>query len=443
MKRKGAIVFVAIFFFFSSTLSLAVTPQEEQTQGKEINKEIRRSVPVNNDPYISLHIQTIKKRLEDAGTLPFPITLTVMDSTAADAFTTMGGHVYISTGLIELCEKEEELAGVIAHELGHVKKRHVVKQMEKQKYLNIGALTTMLLALAVGGSTQAGGAIMATGMAGTQAMSLKYSREDEEEADREGSEIADKAGYGGLGSADFLKRLRPAGTDKLLPQYLLTHPYHDERIIALEKMWPQNRVTVDGSFFPYIVVRAQILHKSRLAGTDDMTVSRYEKDTKNPVNNYAACLIYSLKGNNEAAIRTARENTSPYRNIFLAEMYLNARRFQEAVYVLSRETGPFARFFLGKAYEGLGQQEMAISCFNQLLPHAKDFPEVYYRLGMLSGKAGQEGRGYEFLGRFYMQTGNFLLAKINLEKAITRYGINSREAREVMQLLDSVKEEKK
>ena len=72
---------------------------------------------------------------------------------------------------------------------------------------------------------------------------------------------------------------------------------------------------------------------------------------------------------------------------------------------------------------------------------AAPFREVYYRLGMLFGRIGEEARGYDYLGRFYLETGKFTLAKINLEKAISRYGINSSEGREAMRLLDSFKED--
>ena len=440
MKLKNILILTCIIFITASSFSLALTNDEEKKYGKEIYREITRSAPVNNDPYISLHLQTLKNSLEAKAILAFPATLTIIDSPTIDAFATMGGYVYITTGLIGMCDKEEELAGVVAHEFAHVKKRHIAKRMEKQKYLNIASLSTMLLAM-LAGSGPAGGAILAAGMGGTQAMSLKYSREDEEEADREGSVIADRAGYGGLGSAGFLKKLRTSGGDKLLPQYLLTHPYHEERIVALESMWPENKVLIDSPLFPFLAIRAQLLYKSRSTGSDDIFINRYLKDKNNPVNNYAASLIYSLKGDAEGSIGTARENTSVLKNLFLGEMLINARKFQDAIEILKDNRDPIAVFLLAKAYDGLGKTEMAIATFKGLLFYGSSFPEVYYRLGMLFGRIGEEARGYDYLGRFYLETGKFALAKINLEKAISRYGINSSEGREAMRLLDSFKED--
>jgi predicted Zn-dependent protease len=270
-------------------------------------------------------------------------------------------------------------------------------------------------------------------------MSLKYSREDEEEADREGSTIADRAGYGGLGSVAFLKKLRTTGTDKLLPQYLLTHPYFEARIVFLENMWGKNKITTEAPLFPYLSLRAQILHKSARVGGDDILINRYLKDKADPVNNYAACLVYSLMGNIDESIRVADENKSPFKNLFLGEMFINARKFPEAVGVLKNGTDPVSRFHLAKAYEGQGKHEMALSTLKEIISYGNVFPEIYYRLGMLYGRTGEEAKGYDYLGRFYVETGKFPLAKTNLEKAISRYGINSPEAKEALQILDSIK----
>jgi predicted Zn-dependent protease len=438
MKHKSFLIYTLILFFANSSLSFALTYDEEKKYGKEIYREIVQAIPANNDPYISLTADIIKKRLEEKAMMPFPATLTIIDSETIDAFATMGGYVYITTGLIGMCDKEEELAGVIAHEFGHVKKRHISKRMEKEKYLSIGMLSTMLLGMLVGGGSTPE-AIIVSGLAGAQTMALKYSREDEEEADREGSMIADKAGYGGLGSALFLKKLRIAGTDKLLPQYLLTHPYHEARIVFLERMWEKNKVTVEAPLFPYLALRAQILHKSARVGGDDIIINRYQKDKTDPVNNYAVCLVYSLKGNTDESIRIAGENKSSFKNVFLGEMLNNARKFSEAVDVLKTGTEPVARFLLAKAYEGQNKDKMAISTLKELIFYGNVFPEIYYRLGMLYGRTGEEAKGYDYLGRFYVETGKFNLARTNLEKAVSRYGINSPEAKETLQILDSIK----
>ncbi len=441
MKRTHAIVFAILFFFTTATVAPALTMEEERKYGKEINREIRKAAPVNNDPYISLYVDRIKRRLEDKAAMPFPVTLTIIDSESIDAFATMGGYAYITTGLIAMCDKEEALAGVLAHEFSHIKKRHIAKRMEKEKYFNIGMMASTLAALLIG-SGQTAGAIMTTSMAGVQQLSLKYSRDDEEEADREGAMLADKVGYGGLGTAEFLRKLRSAGGDALLPQYLLTHPNHEERIVALEKKWQGSKSTIDGSFFPYLCVRSKILHTVPGSGAGEILLNSYLKKKDDPANGYAAALVYSLRGDADKSITIASGNRSPYRDLFLGEVLVNARRFNEAIDDLKDSADPIARYFLARAYEGMGNGKTASDLLQRLSPYGPVFPEIYYRLGMLYGTMGKEGPGYDYLGRFYLETGKYPQARTYLEKAVTQYGINSPQGRDVLQLLETLKDPK-
>src|SRR5512136_2166439 len=80
-------------------LSHALSVEEERKYGKEIYLQIANSVPINTDPYISLYIRQIKARLEGVTSLPFPITLTVIQSQTVNAFATIGGYIYLTTGL--------------------------------------------------------------------------------------------------------------------------------------------------------------------------------------------------------------------------------------------------------------------------------------------------------------------------------------------------------
>ncbi len=441
MKRCIAIS-VLIAFLAASTFSFALTNEEERTYGKEIFLEIARSAPINNDPYVSLYLNDIRGRLESKTIMPFPTVLTVIDSPTIDAFATIGGYVYIASGLIANCDNEEEIAGVMAHEFAHIKKRHIAKRMEKQKYLNATVVATLLAAMLVGDSGRE--AVLMTGLGSAQSMALKYSREDEEEADREGSILANEAGYGGLGIADFLKKLRAGGGDKLYPQYLLTHPYHESRIINLEKVWTRKPPSVDTSLFPYIIARARVIQNYRSTGlADDIWLKRYARDPKDPVAAYGAALYHSLKGDFPQAIEIARKNPSPYRNLFLGEMFIAANKFPEAAATLRDVNEKAGRYFLARAYEGMGRNDLAVSTYRSLGAYAPSYPEIYYRLGMILGRTGNEGPGHEYLGRYYMYKGNYMLAKTNFEKAISRYGINSREGTELMRLLDSLEDKDK
>jgi predicted Zn-dependent protease len=222
---------ILLLVFFPSTI-FALTLDEEKKYGREVFVEISRSARLFSDPFVSLHMALIKRRLEAVADLPLPIRLTIIESPTLDAFATVGGYVFVTNGLLQQCDREEEIAGVLAHEFGHVGRRHIAKRVEKEKFVNWGMMATMLAAMLVPGNAKA--PVMVGGLGAGQAISLKYSREDEEEADRVGVVTAEKAGYNGTGTADFLKKLKVAGLEKNVPQYLLTHPYPDERIAKIE-----------------------------------------------------------------------------------------------------------------------------------------------------------------------------------------------------------------
>jgi beta-barrel assembly-enhancing protease len=433
LKRLVAALLLVVF-----PLNLmALTLTEEKKYGREIFVEISKSAGLATDPYVSIYLDVIKSRLEAVANLPLPIKLSLISSDTLDAFATVGGYVFITTGALEQCDKEEEIAGVLAHEFGHVGRRHVAQNVEKQKFVNWGMLAAMLLAM-LAPTSQGKAAVMATSMGAGQAVALKYTREAEEDADRVGLVTAEKAGYSGLGTVSFLKKLRASGLEKTVPQYLLTHPYSDDRITKIEQSATMTKTRVDDSLFPFVVARVKILGSPLNVQIEDVWMKRYQKEPENPVNAYGAALIYSIKGKTDQAEGILRKVNSPHRPLFLGEFFVGNNRPREAVELLKDDTNPISRFYLARAYEMQGDLKMAGSIYMELLGYAGTFPDLYQRAGMVLGRMQEEGRGYENLGRYYFVTGKDKQAKMNLEKAVSKYGINSGEAKEVLELLDTL-----
>ncbi len=131
--------------------------------------------------------------------------------------------------------------------------------------------------------------------------------------------------------------------------------------------------------------------------------------------------------------------------MFEGEFLVAGRRFKDAVAVLGGQAHPVARYFLAKAYEGQGDFATAWQILKGLASYAETFPEVYQRMGMVLGRQGNEAGGYEYLGRYYLETGRYKAARTNLEKSVSKYGINSPQGEEALKLLDQVipPEEKK
>jgi len=439
MKFRHVVAILLLFFFPSSVLAL--TLDEEKKYGRQVYAEISKSGPLYFDPYVSIYMGIIKTRLETAADLPLPIKLTIIESSTLNAFATVGGYVFITTGLLEQADKEEEVAGVLAHEFGHVGHRHVAKSIEKEKYLTWATVAAMMLAI-LAPDPNAKMALMATGLGAGQSVALKFSRENEHEADMAGVATAEKAGYSGIGSAEFLKKIRTSD-EKNVPQYLLTHPYSDDRVIDIEdRAKKPPRTTVDDSLFPFILVRLALVGRPLSVERGEVWLNRYRKNPKNPVDAYGAALVYTIKGDTGEALDLLSHIDSPYRPLFLGEFYVNSNRFKEAIEALSGLTQPIARFYLARAYEGQGNLVMAAQTYEELIPYAPGYPEIYQRIGMSMGRRGDEAGGYAFLGRYYLETGKDSAARMNLEKAISKYGINAPESEELLRLLDIVKSPK-
>jgi predicted Zn-dependent protease len=415
-----------------------LTLDEESKYGRETYLEIVRSARLYSDPYVCIEMAIVKRRLEAVSDLPFPIKLSIIDTPTLDAFAMIGGYVYVTTGILEQADREDEIAGILGHEFTHVGNRHVSRTMEKEKPISYASLATMLLGMLVPNPALKA-AVMTGSMGAGQALSLKYTREAEEEADKGGVEKTQNAGYDGAGSADLLKRLASTGLEKTMPQYLLTHPYSEDRVVKIQEMAKSRKTRVDVSLFPFVVARLQIIGKPLGAQNEEIWLKKYQKDPKDPVSVYGAGLVYSLKGDTDKAVAMVKTIDSPHTPLFIGEFYVAGRRFKEAIAVLRNETHPVARFYLAKAYEGLGDLAMAGTVLNELAPYAETFPEIDQRMGMVLGRQGNEGGGYEYLGRYYFETGRYQAAKVNLEKAVAKYGINSKEAEGVLKLLDVMK----
>jgi beta-barrel assembly-enhancing protease len=434
MKFKA--LTVAILLVCLPFTASGLTVSDEEKAGKQIHLEVLRSFRLNNDPYVCLYIGRIAKRLEPNAGVPFPVRLTVVESPTPNAFATMGGYAYVTTGLIEMADREEEVAGVLAHELGHVARRHVAKSMEKEKPLSIASLAGILLGALIPGAGALGPALMTSTMAASQTLSLKFSREYEDEADMAGLATTEASGYSGRGLADFLKKIRSTESEKAVPQYLLTHPYSDIRAAKIESRITLPKTTVKTDFFPYVQARLKILNRPLSPAIEEMWLGKHGRDPKDPVGAYGAALVYTLKGNAAKAEEIIRNMGSPYRNLFLGEMFVRGQRFKEAVEVLRDETDPIARYFLASALEGSGDLSGAADVLKGILPYKENLPSIYQKYGMVVGRLGDEGLGYEYLGRYYMEIGRPSAARPYLEKAAAKYGRNSEEGNEVQILLD-------
>jgi len=201
-----------------------ISPQQEVALGKQINQGLLESgkIQLSKDARINQYVQEIGQRLAATSDRPdLPYTFQVVRDNSINAFATMGGFVYLHTGLIKTADNEAELASVIAHEIGHIVGRHSITQLRNT------ALAQGLLS-AAGLETKTW-----VQLAVNLAYNLPNSRKDELEADRLGLTNLARAGYEPTAMISFMQKLTQQGGST--PTILSTHPATSDRILALQK----------------------------------------------------------------------------------------------------------------------------------------------------------------------------------------------------------------
>jgi predicted Zn-dependent protease len=195
-----------------------------QEAGPKFEEEFGGRVP---DDGVQAYVQAIGKRLAAVSDRPMPYEYTLLRSDMPNAFALPGGKVYVTTGLLSIMNNERELAAVLGHETGHVAALHNVKGLQRQMGASVFAQLAGRIAGADRGQTAETVAKFVAGM-----VTLKYSRNDEYEADQLGIRYMARAGYNPWGMIELLQGLNSLsqGSPGRLGEMLSTHPLTDKRI---------------------------------------------------------------------------------------------------------------------------------------------------------------------------------------------------------------------
>jgi predicted Zn-dependent protease len=209
-----------------------LSDRDEVALGTQIDQQLKaRGVRIyRGNPAVNDYVNAVGQRLAATSDRPnLPYTFQVVADDSINAFATTGGFVYIQTGLIRAAVNEAELAGVMAHEIGHITGRHVINRMQQATLANgiAGALRVRQDTL------------VNLGM--QLALELPNSREAEFDADRRGFVTMGRAGYDTTGFITFLQTLERRGGNP--PEFLSSHPNPGNRVSNLQSMHNQGTFT--------------------------------------------------------------------------------------------------------------------------------------------------------------------------------------------------------
>jgi predicted Zn-dependent protease len=241
--RKNCVSSIAAFILLGAVISMiacAVNPvsgrqefmlvsEEEEVQlGRKTDAGVIKEYGLYNDEQATGYVSDMGMRIGKLSHRPdLDWHFKILDEPVVNAFAAPGGYVYFTRGILATLNSEAELAGVMGHEIGHVTARHSAQKLSKAQVAQVG-----LFGLDIGLSVLGIPGLSSLAQLGVGVLFLKFSRDDEREADSLAVEYATKAGYDSAQMANFfetLQRMDSREDQSGLPSWFSTHPSPEDR----------------------------------------------------------------------------------------------------------------------------------------------------------------------------------------------------------------------
>lgn len=408
---------------------------EEREYAQSLVRQMRAYELLNEDPLINDFFSDMGYNLAASSDQPeAAFTFVVLDQPVINAFAAPGGVIALYSGLILLADTQDEVAGVLSHEIAHITQLHMYRAFEKGKTMNVIAMLAMLgLILASGGNGEViQGAVMGSQAIAAQAQ-INFTRHNEVEADRVGIRTLSAAGYDPQGMAEFFEKMgqtsRANGEGP--PEFLRTHPVSVNRI-AEAKSRIQNLPPVEADEGrQFYIVQARL--RALLENDPKKAINYFETELEKPLtdarkngNLYGLAIASQRDAEFEKAedILSGLLEKEPSRLAYQLQMANLQRKRgnpQQAINSLADLYQIFPgnqaiALEYGKALLDQNDPELAKTASTVLrrqLVARKDDPTLYALYARAANLAGDEVRSIEAIAESYYQRGG-------TEEAITQ-----------------------
>ena len=242
------------------TSSRYMSISQENKLGSIIYSQILGSFNLISDPLITSYVQMLGNRLlvSDYNS-PIKYRFLVANNPTINAFATPGGVIVINSGLIRKTKTEAELASVLAHEIAHVKARHLSRMHEESSKVNISTALSVLATVIAGTySTGVLGKTLITGQNVKAAQLTNFIREHEKEADRLAINILVNANINPKAMSDFFETLQKENDDRGALEFLRTHPLTENRISETLSLASKYKGNFTNDSFAYQFTSAKV-----------------------------------------------------------------------------------------------------------------------------------------------------------------------------------------
>ncbi|NOR20180.1 MAG: M48 family metalloprotease, partial [Xanthomonadales bacterium] len=368
-------------------------------------------------------------------------TFVVLDQSAINAFAAPGGVIALHSGLILLADDQDEVAGVLSHEIAHITQLHMYRAFEKGKTMNIISMLAMMgLILASGGDGEViTGAVMGAQAAAAQAQ-INFTRHNEIEADRVGIRTLAASGYDPQGMADFFEKMgqtsRANGEGP--PEFLRTHPVSVTRIAEAESRIATLPPVEASEGRRFYIVQARL--RAQLEKDASKAINHFSTELEKPLsdarkngNLYGLAIARQKNADYDEAEAILSEllEKEPSRLAFqlqMADLHLKRGNHQQAIDALADLYHTFPgnqaiALEYGKALLDQNDPKLAETAsmvLRQQLTTRKTNPALYALYAQAANLAGDEVRATEAIAESYYQRGGTEEAITQLESLVKR-----------------------
>jgi len=415
-----------------------MTAEEEKKLGKKVLLEIEKEADFVRDLNIQTFIEKVGYSLLDqVGPNPFEYKFYVINALDPNAFAIPGGYIFVTTGLIVLAENEQELAGVLSHEIAHVTQRHVAKMIERSKRLNLATLAAMLAGIIAGRGGVGSQAAVAMATATSAALTLKYTREMETDADQNCLHYLIKAGYDPNGMITFLNRIHriSLAVAPNIPPYLSTHPAVENRISLLENLLQLSPKSTGP--FKTIGNFDRIRTKAFVEERDPQAAVAYFHSLvdANPHHGeayYGLGLAYRKMGRFDKSMEVLQQAHSLVPkdldvSMELGIVYFLSGKMDQAIESLEtvrsasgagQNNDLMTLYYLGRGYQEKRDFAKALPLLLKVQKEKPEFIDVYHHLGSVCGRTGQKGLSHFYFGKHFKLKGERKTALLHFRTAV-------------------------
>lgn len=437
-----------------------LSTSDEHRLGAAVLNRLRDQGVIIEDVQLNEYLNSIGQRIaayaEYSGN---PLTFFLVKDPNINAFAAPGGYIGVNSGLILATQSEDELAGVIAHETAHVSQRHIARSFADAQRLSIPMAAAIIASVLVAAaSPDAGQAALAGTLAAGVQHQINFTRANEQEADRIGTQLLSQAGFDPNGMAKFFMRLeRIPGTAAQTQEFLRTHPLPSSRIADVQDRFnntPTLQTQSDSAAYYLAKVRLLVLtHDDINALIHQFEITLAQGNYRNEsAERYGYALALKRGGRyNEANQQIMRLRRSDPDNLAFrieeAEIALakgereRAWRLFENTYALYPNDFTLAMHY-GQALAIQGNPHKAMQLLQPQLHHSNNNLSLYSIYAQAAQRAGDIATTHATLAEYYYLNGELPEAIEQTEMALNHPGITSYQQAQLRAKLRQLKEEK-